>query len=170
LSAWVVAGSGYYHTVAAQSNGTLWAWGNNTYGQLGNNSTTNFSSPVQVGTSLIGWSNISSIVGGYYHTAVLLSNGTLWTWGYNLYGQLGTNNTTNRSVPTQVGGLTSWTKIASGNYHIVAGQNNGTLWAWGLNSYGQLGTSNQTNYSSPVQVGTLNNWNLVACGYSFTLA
>ena len=167
LSVWTKVACGGANSLAIQSNGTLWAWGYNGSGQLGQNTAgTNYSSPVQVGTLSV-WTQIAC---GYYSTAGIQSNGTLWAWGNNAYGQLGQGNTTNYSSPVQVGSLSTWTQIACGYYSTAGIQSNGTLWAWGNNSYGQLGTSNQINYSSPVQVGTASNWVKVSGGQNNSTA
>ena len=107
--------------------GQLYVWGNNNSSALGNNSTTNQFSPVQLGTNL--WKQVS---GGRYFSIGIQSNGTLWTWGSDGYGQLGINTTTNTSSPTQVGN-NLWSQIGAGGYHSLAIQSNGTLWAWGYN-------------------------------------
>lgn len=151
--------------VALQSNGTLWAWGNNSYGQIGNGNQINYSSPVQVG-ALSNWSSISS--GGFnYYNVAIQSNGTLWTWGENRFGQLGLSDTTNRSSPVQIGTNSYWTQVACGYQTTLAIQSDSTLWAWGQNIYGQLGTGNQTNYYSPIQVGTFSNWARISSGQNF---
>ena len=82
---WSKVSSEYYHSLAIRSDGTLWAWGSNSYGQLGQSNTIGYSSPVQVGTSA-GW---SSIAAGYSYSLAIRSDGTLWAWGNNTYGQLG---------------------------------------------------------------------------------
>ena len=144
-------------SAALQSNGTLWTWGLNNVGQLGNSNTTSRSSPVQVGT-LSTWTQVAS---NLLNMAAIQSNGTLWAWGSNAFGQLGLGDITNRSSPVQVGTLSTWTQVSCG-YNTLAIQTPGTLWSWGNNSWGQLGTSNQTNYSSPVQVGALSVWARIA--------
>ena len=167
LSIWTKAACGSIHSLAIQSNGTLWAWGYGGNGQLGNNSSgINLSSPIQVGALSV-WTKVAC---GGANSLAIQSNGTLWAWGYNAYGQLGTSNTTNYSSPVQVGTLSVWTQIACGYYSTAGIQSNGTLWAWGNNSYGQLGTSNQINYSSPVQVGTASNWVKVSGGQNNSTA
>jgi alpha-tubulin suppressor-like RCC1 family protein len=82
----------------------------------------------------------------------------LWSWGVNPDGQLGLNDTANRSSPIQVGALTAWADVSAGYYQSLALKNDGTLWAWGRNNNGQLGLGNVINRSSPVQVGALTNW------------
>ena len=93
-----------------------------------------------------------------------------WTWGRNAYGQLGLNDTTDRSSPVQVGALTNWRQITGGYNYTSAIKTDGTLWTWGRNAYGQLGLGDSTNRSSPVQVGSLTNWRQVANGFNHPLA
>ncbi|WP_253908854.1 RCC1 domain-containing protein [Corallococcus exiguus] len=92
---------------------------------------------------------------GALHTLALKQDGTVWAWGYNVYGQIGDGTTTNRSTPVQVAGLTSVTALASGAYHTLALKQDGTVWAWGHNSYGQLGDGTTTDRIAPVQVAGL---------------
>jgi alpha-tubulin suppressor-like RCC1 family protein len=168
LSTWTQIAAGYYHTLAIQSNGTLWSWGLNSWGQLGQNNQTNYSSPVQIGTSSI-WTQISC---GYRFTLAIQSDGTLWAWGNNSNGQLGTSNRTHYSSPVQVGALSVWTQISANkgdNSHSLAIQSGGTLWAWGSNAYGQLGSNNTQSYSSPVQVGALSIWTKISAGLNNSL-
>ncbi len=160
-----VTNSPYDVVTAIKTDGTLWTWGDGTYGQMGNNSTLSRSSPIQVaGTT---WSYVTL----FTHTLATKTDGTLWAWGRNNAGQLGLNDITNRSSPVQVGTDTTWKKISAG-ISISAGiKTDGTLWMWGTNSYGQLGTNNVTRYSSPVQTvsGGTNWYSINIEGYSSTL-
>jgi alpha-tubulin suppressor-like RCC1 family protein len=88
----------------------------------------------------------------------------LWTWGENVFGQLGLNNTTYYSSPKQVGSGTNWASVYCGQRHTLSIKTDGTLWAWGFNSTGQLGLGNTTYYSSPKQVGSLTNWSKISAG------
>ena len=152
---------------AIKTDGTLWAWGRNSNGELGNGiNILPRSSPVQIG-SLTNWKQIS---GGGAAALAVKTDGTLWGWGANGSGQLGLGNTLNRSSPTQVGALTDWQYVAGGFYHAAAIKTDGTLWTWGFNTYGQLGHNDRTSRSSPVQVGTLTNWKTVVCGQHHTIA
>lgn len=135
-------------------SGKLYAWGFNSYGRLGDNTTINKSSPVQVG-SVTTWTGVAS---GYYASAAIKKDGTLWTWGYGEQGQLGLGDGMPRSSPVQVGALTNWSKIAVGNFQTLAIKTNGTLWTWGRNNWGQLGLGDLIYRSSPVQVGSLTTW------------
>ena len=166
---WVAIAVGYYHTVALKSDGTLWAWGNNIAGQLGDETTTGRWSPVQESTHANNW---VAIAAGAAHTVALKSDGTLWAWGYNGYGQLGDGTTTNRSSPFQESThANNWVAMAAGKFHTVALKSDGTSWAWGYNGYGQLGDNSTTDRSSPVQESThANTWVAIAAGYYHTVA
>jgi len=170
VSTWTQVSCGYYHTAGIQTPGTLWTWGLNTFGQLGLNTTiyatTSTTTPVQVGASSL-WTNIT---GGFQHTLAIQSPGTLWAWGLNSYGQLGTSNQTNYSSPVQIGAVNIWTSVSTGQFHTAALQTPGTLWSWGYNSVGELGTSDTVNRSSPVQIGALSTWTSIAVGNSYTMA
>jgi len=156
LSDWrVVSTSSISNSLSVKTDGTLWAWGNNFYGQLGLGNTTRYSSPKQVG-SLTSWLTVSA--GSYSSTAAIKTDGTLWTWGQNNFGQLGLGNTTDFSSPKQVGSLTNWSKLGAGNNYCIAIKTDGTMWSWGANAFGQLGLSNTTYYSSPKQIGALTTW------------
>ena len=162
LNSWSQVAGGNFSSYALQNTGTLWAWGYNVQGQLGQGNTINYSSPVQVGALTV-WRQIA--VNSTSATALALqSAGTLWAWGFNGFGQIGNSNSNNQSSPVQIGALTTWTKIASGGYSSYALQSNGTLWAWGLNSQGQLGLNTTVGVSSPVQVGTGSTWVQVGAG------
>jgi len=166
---WVAVSAGRLHTVALKSNGTLWVWGYNAYGQLGDNSNTDRHTPVEV---FGGGNTWVAIAAGADHTVALKSDGTLWTWGYNFFGQLGDNSTTNRNTPVQVfGGGNTWVAIAGGGNHTVALKSDGTLWAWGINDRGQLGDGTNTLRNTPVQVfGGGNTWVAIAARFNHTVA
>lgn len=157
LTNWKQVSCGYRFTAAVKTDGTLWTWGANDYGQLGNNGSgtgANYrSSPVQVaGTN---WKYVSA---GWYQVLALKNDGSLWGWGKNDQGALGDGTLTNRSSPVQIGSLTNWKQISCGYQHAVATKPDGTLWAWGRNAVGQVGNPVQSFYSSPIQIGTLTNW------------
>jgi alpha-tubulin suppressor-like RCC1 family protein len=149
--------AGYGYTVAAvKTDGTLWTWGINNTGQLGLNITTptNKSSPTQVG-ALTNWLTVGA---KEYAVAAVKTDGTLWTWGENIYGKLGHNNTTYLSSPVQVGALTTWESAEAGGSSTNAIKTDGTLWVWGRNNQGQLAQNNTIDVSSPVQVGADTDW------------
>ena len=149
-------------SLAIKTDGTLWGWGYNAQGQLGQGNTTNYSSPVQVG-ALTTWSKVAMGNQGY-HTLAIKTDGTLWSWGMNYQGALGLGNTTYYSSPVQVGALTTWSTVTAGYATTCAIKTDGTMWSWGHNSVGQLGQNNTTAYSSPVQVGALTTWLSVSAG------
>jgi alpha-tubulin suppressor-like RCC1 family protein len=169
---WKSVSGGGYHTTAIKTDGTLWIWGRNTTGQLGINDALDRSTPV---TTFLGGTNWKQVAGGGNHTAAIKTDGTLWVWGNNTTGQLGINDTTNRSTPvtTFLGG-TNWKSVSGGYFHTIALKTDGTLWTWGRNSYGQLGINAAgaaTNRSTPVTTflgGT--NWKSVAGGRFHTVA
>jgi len=147
----------FKHTVYLKSDGTVWASGNNSYGQLGDGTTTDRLNPVQVknadGSELSGVVNISA---AEYHTVYLKSDGTVWAVGYNGYGTLGDGTTTNHSNPVQAtnvdgsefGGVVG---ISAGDRHSVYLKSDGSVWGTGRNDYGQLGDGTTPNRHNPVQ-------------------
>ena len=148
-------------SIAIKTDGTLWVWGDigsNYKSGLTNRAVGYYSSPVQVGFDN-NWANVYS---GTYITVALKTNGTLWTWGYNHYGQLGQNNVTIQYSPVQVGSDYNWNIFGGLLETVLAIKTNGTLWAWGNNTFGQLGLNDLISRSSPVQVGSLTNWNTLA--------
>jgi len=134
---------------AIKNDGTLWMWGNNTYGRLGINVPTNShrSSPTQVGTDN-NWHYVSAADDS---AMGLKTDGTLWAWGSNGVGQLGQNDRSSRLSPTQIPG-TTWNSISCWRYGGSATKTDGTAWTWGYNEYGQLMQNDLVHRSSPVQV------------------
>ena len=153
--------AGDSHTVALKNDGTVLAWGLNSYGQLGDGTSTDSHTPVQVS----GLTGITAISAGESHTVALKNDGTFWAWGRNYYGQLGDGTTTNRNTPVQISGLTRITAISAGVFNTVALKNDGTVWAWGLNSSGQLGDGTTTDSYTPVQVSGLTGVTSIAVGF-----
>jgi alpha-tubulin suppressor-like RCC1 family protein len=165
---WKQVSAGGYHSVGIKTNNSLWAWGHNTYGQIGDNTTTHKSIPTQTFCAGNDWRYVAC---GFYHTAAIKYDGTLWSWGQNTFGQLGDNSTAHRVSPVQTIGGNSWKQISCGHSHSAGIKTNGSLWLWGQNDYGQLGDNTTTNKSSPVQtVAGGTNWKEVSCGNRFTLA
>jgi alpha-tubulin suppressor-like RCC1 family protein len=143
---------------AIKTTGTLWQWGSNGYGMLGQNNTTDRSSPVQVGTDA-NWSQITS---GQRGSLAIKTNGTLWSWGRNYEGWAGYNNTSYKSSPTQVGALTNWSQVSMRGNAVMAIKTDGTLWSWGGNFGGVLGQNDTVFRSSPTQVGTDTDWSKIS--------
>lgn len=159
--------AGNNHAAALKSDGTLWTWGSNWCGQLGNeNQYGNESIPKQV-TNL---SNITDIASGENFTAALKSDGTVWTWGYNYYGQLGDGSTTNRNTPVQVSNLNNVVALAASSNYMLALKSDGTVWSWGYNGSGQLGNGTNSNSSTPVQVSNLKDIKAISAGNSVSVA
>ncbi|WP_147273227.1 S8 family serine peptidase [Anaerobacterium chartisolvens] len=163
----VAAGSG--HTIVLKNDGTVWTWGRNSYGQLGDGTTTSSRIPVQV-SGLSGLSGITDVAAGSEHTIALKNDGTVWTWGYNSYGQLGDATTTNRATPAQVNGLNGITAMAEGNRHTIAVKYDGTVWTWGDNAYGQLGNGTSEKSTIPLQIIGLKGTKDIDGGDSHTIA
>jgi RHS repeat-associated protein len=161
----VAIAAGASHSLAIRNDGTVCAWGLNSSGQLGNNSTTNAKSPVQV-RNLTG---ATAVAGGASHSLALKSDGTVWAWGLNSSGQLGNGTTTTSKIPVQVKNLTNIIAIAAGANDSLALKSDGTVWAWGLNSSGQLGNGTTTNATTPVQVKNLTGIATIGSGASHSL-
>ena len=141
--------------------GELYAWGSNSAGRLGDNTTVYKSSPIQVG-ALTTWSQVSA---GNSFTAAITTSGELYAWGNNPFGQLGDNTAVAKSSPVQVGALTNWAQVSAGSGSFCAAiKTDGTLWTWGRGGSGRLGDGTDITKSSPVQVGALTNWAQVSAG------
>jgi len=126
--------SGGGHTLAIKDDGTLWAWGRNDKGQLGDGTTENRNAPVQIGED----SDWVAVAAGFNFSVAVKANGTLWSWGTNENGVLGNGAYSDSTIPTRVGVGASWRAVAAGRMHTLALQNDGSLWAWGANGAGQL--------------------------------
>jgi len=161
-----VSSRGQFYSVALRNDGTVWSWGQNNFGQLGNNTTVDSAVPVQVS----GLSGIVSIATGDNFSAALKNDGTVWTWGYNNYGQIGDNTTTNRLIPISVPGLSGVVAIACGGAHILALKSDGTLMAWGQNLKGQVGNNTIVSSKVPVAVSGLTNVVGMAAGGNHSAA
>lgn len=167
-SDWQAVACGDIHTLALKTDGSLWVWGNNGNGQLGNG----FSSgspafrPMRLGTAT--W---VSVAGGFTHSLGVRADGTLWAWGYNMYGQLGTGSTDSEPTPRQIGTATTWQRVAAGSNSSAALRQDGTLWAWGSNFVGETGTGSASllPVTAPTQVGA-DRWQTLSVGGSHTLA
>ena len=138
-----------------RSDGTLWVYGEDSYGSIGNSTNDNQSAPTQIGSDT-DW----AFVYGTQSVAAIKTDGSLYTWGYNVRGQLGHGNTTNLNAPAQVGSDTDWAAAATAtgaNFFIML-KTNGTMWSMGFNNYGQLGLGDTTQREAPVQIGSATNW------------
>ena len=169
-STWSKVVKGNETTLAFDTSGYLYAWGDNQYGQCAQNSLahTSFSSPVQIGATGQ-WSSIACT----YQTCLAInsSSGNLWGWGLNGNYEIGNGTNTKYSSPVQVGSSASWLKVMGGYQHTVAYSQSGggTVWAWGKNTAGEIGNGTTGNtISTPVQVGTGVSWLSVAAGYAIS--
>ena len=151
-------------TIGIKKDGTLWAWGNNFDGQLGDGTTTNKLTPTQIGTA----NNWQSISVGNSHTIALKTDGTLWGWGSNISNQIGDGTTTNKLIPTQIGTGTNWKSISSASFHTIAIKKDGTLWGWGFTNISDLTTP--FNFVIPTQIGTATNWQSISAGAVHNIA
>jgi hypothetical protein len=147
--------AGHSHSVAVKADGSVWAWGKNTDGQLGDGTTTDSDEPVPIQESGP-WACVSA---GSNHTAAIKADGTLWTWGSNSNGQLGNGQPGNKSSPLQINtdppnADKDWKQVAAGHFHTLALKTDGSLWGWGRNVSGELGTDTVTESWVPIRVGT----------------
>lgn len=165
-NSWVAASSGYAHNAALKADGTLWTWGRNWAGQLGDGSTADKSYPVQIG-SATDW---AAVAAGGDHTIALKSDGTLWGWGRNDVGQLGDGTGDYRYYPVQIGTDRDWVSIAAGLYQSIAVKSDGTIWTWGHNPYGGLGDGTTDNKHVPTGLDIVYDWRSIAAGLDFTIA
>ena len=154
--------AGYSHSVALRKDGTVWTWGMNCDDQLGAETSGDKSIlPIQVP----GLTNVVAIAAGEGHTLALKKDGTIWGWGSNSNGQLGSGTKANKSfVPVQVPGLSGMTSIASGGFHNMALRRDGAVWAWGSNCDGQLGNGTNKDSSVPVQISGVSGASVVVAG------
>jgi alpha-tubulin suppressor-like RCC1 family protein len=153
--------AGEAHVVAIRSDGSLWSWGKNSSGQLGDGSTTDRFTPTQISAAGTTWTDVAC---GSAHSVARKSDGTVWTWGDNSQTQLGIGPSSDRLFPIQVGSVNTWTGVACGSFHTLARRSNGSLWTWGDNAQGQLGDNSLSDRSGPVQVGTALDWTEISGG------
>jgi alpha-tubulin suppressor-like RCC1 family protein len=138
--------------VAIKTDGTLWAWGRNTQGQLGIGNNDDKYEPTKVGAA----NDWASVTAGYYHTLAIKTDGSLWAWGLNDNGQLG-GGSGNQNEPIRVDD-SKWNGVKA-NWHSSMGiKDDGSLWAWGQNQYGQLGFGDQGGRRTPAKVGEEGDW------------
>jgi len=168
---WSTVAQGGYHTLAITSNGNLWSWGRNDYGQLGSGDYVDriFPTPIASDWDYNVFSTIVIVSAREFHSIALKTNGTLWSWGYNGYGQLGTGDTFTTEAPIQIGVNSDWSILTAGSNHTLGLKTNLTLWAWGYNYSGQLGDGTQTDRYTPRQIGTATDWAQTTAGYWHTL-
>jgi alpha-tubulin suppressor-like RCC1 family protein len=158
--------AGNLHTLGIKVGGTLWAWGRNAEGQLGQGDTATKTTIVQIGTAA-DWVSVSA--SRFYFSAAIKSDGTLWMWGSNSFYQLGLGHNTNTVyAPVQVGTATNWVKVSTGYRFTLAINSLGEVWAWGQNESGQLGQGDTTVRTTPTLVG--GGYTDISAGYYHSLA
>ena len=158
-SDWAAVSAGGSHVLALKADGTLWSWGQNPVGELGNGSTTSSWVPTQVGTD----NDWSSVAAGTNHSLAVKTDGSLWSWGFNVWGQLGDGTTTSHDEPARVGSDTDWVSAVA-SQSTLALKSDGSLWGWGRNDFGQLGDGTTTHRSTPVRIGGDATWRSVGSG------
>lgn len=160
LSGMTAAAVGSGHALALKSDGSVWGWGYNIYGQLGTATV-----GAQLPLAAEGLSGVTAIAAGGYQSLALKADGSVWGWG-----SIG-DSVVSSAQPAQVGAskITA-SALAAGNRHALALAIDGTVWAWGRNDYGQLGTGDKTDSATPVQVSGLSGVTAIAAGDSHSLA
>ncbi len=161
--AWLKVSAGNRHTCAIQSDNTLWCWGDNAYGQLGQGNTLPLAIPTQVGTES-DWIDVSA---SGPHTCALKQTGSLWCWGNNLYGQLGLAEVGHQPSPAQVLSDKLFTNVVTGQFHTCALDDNNDSHCWGFNAQGQLGIAAIPDFVSAAQYNKAN-WKQVASGENYS--
>jgi alpha-tubulin suppressor-like RCC1 family protein len=175
---WKLISINQIHTLAIKNDGSLWTWGrnydpNNSDANgvlgLGNNVDDVVNVPTRIGSDY-DWKSISC---GAYHSAAIKTNKSLWLWGRNKEGQLGTSDNDYKNIPTEVSGenILTWKQVSCGDTYTIGLKLDGTLWSWGDNQYYQLGNNNTTQLNSPLPINKFrNNWKQVSSGYHHSAA
>src|SRR4030067_2868229 len=163
----VAVAVGNFHSLSVSNDGTVWAWGKNNNGELGDGTIIDRTTPVHVSGLL----NVeAAIAGGSLHTLALKGDGTVWAWGWMNAGQLGDGTSIDSPVPLQVNGLANGAAIAAGVYHSIALMSDGTVWTWGSNINGELGDGTFITSPVPVPAGGVSNISAIAGGGYHTMA
>lgn len=148
--AYAAVSSGEFHNLALKADGSLWAWGKNENGQLGNGTNVDETRPTRVGQGVY-----QQVSAGGAHSAAIDRDGGLWTWGQNTYGQLGDGGSDATSEPKQIMVGTQFKAVAAGPYHTAAIDTAGNLWTWGGNGSGQLGDGSNLTRPTPQHIDVL---------------
>lgn len=156
--------AGYSHSLALKADGTVWAWGGNHVGQVGNGTQVDQLTPVQVLTGAV------AIAANDVHSLAVKGDGTVWAWGYGQFGRLGDGTGATRTSPVQVIGITNAVAVAAGATHSLVVKADGTVWAFGDNTAGALGDGTTTQRLSPVQVLGMRGVVAVAAGQDYSVA
>lgn len=153
--------AGRDHTLGIALDSTVWAWGNNSHGQLGDGIGFAVLEPIHIADL----DHVVAIGAGDEHSLAVKSDGTVWAWGDNSYGQLGDTTHTMRLAPVQVIGLTDVIAVDGGDKHSVALKSDGTVWTWGWNNFGQLQNSVAVDTAAAVQVQSISDVRAIASGW-----
>jgi len=159
-------GSAANHSLALKEDGSVWAWGSNTAGQLGIGNTENISKP-QLIENIYG---AVALAAGRNHSVALKDDGTVWTWGDNTFGQLGLPNQKSSLEPRRVEGLSDVVSVVAGYHHTLALKSDGSVWSWGKNINGQLGNGNNETNHIPTKIEGLNNIVYISSGAAHCMA
>ncbi len=166
-SDWALVAAGPQHVHGIKKNGTLWSWGNNSNGNLGNGSTSWAFTPIQIGTA----NDWQSVAAGSGHSLAIRADGSLWAWGSNSYGQLGDGSTAlTRTTPVRIGTSDQWESVSAGARHSLALMEDKSLHAWGSNTDGQLGVGDTLLRNAPTPVSGGGTWQAFAAGTSHSAA
>jgi alpha-tubulin suppressor-like RCC1 family protein len=165
-SNWVKVVTGRNFSIALNSKGQIFSFGNNRYGQLGLGNLINQNTPQRVGND----SNFTDVAAGWYHVLAVKSNGELYSWGRNKVGQLGIGNKIDQTIPVRVGVNSNWKSVATGSAHSLAMTKNGKLFSFGDNSFGQLGVGLTKDQTIPNRIDNDSNCTFVASGTAHCLA
>lgn len=158
--------AGLAHVLALKDDGTVWAWGNNNYGQLGDGTTGDSGGLTRVK----GLDHVKAVAAGLLYSVALKDDGTVWAWGYNNYGQLGSGAFTRcEPTPVRVTGLSGIVRIYAGYNHNVAIDGSGNAWVWGSNDCGELGDGTNVSRCTPLMLADLRGVKDVALGSSYTI-
>ncbi|MGG4145528.1 hypothetical protein ABEW34_20750 [Paenibacillus algorifonticola] len=154
------AGGNQSFVLKETDDGTIWRWGANSSGQLGDGTI----EPVLTAAFLQNFNEIIEMSSGQHHTLALKRDGRVWTWGANTNGQLGDGTNQGKLAPSLLPQLDGIVAVSAGGYHSLALKGDGTVWSWGYNAHGQLGNGTTTNQLTPVGVSGLNGVIDVAAG------
>ncbi|HVM13310.1 MAG TPA: RHS repeat-associated core domain-containing protein, partial [Egibacteraceae bacterium] len=166
LTGIVAIASGASHSVALRNDGTVWTWGYNSNGQLGDGSTTDR----PYADKVAGLSGVAAVAGAYTSSYALKSAGTVSAWGYNGLGNLGDGTTSERRTPVHVSGVSGVTSLSSGYFHVLAAKGDGSVVGWGYNGYGQIGDGTTTQRNTAVAVPALSAVSSLSANSYFSLA
>ena len=163
---WAAVSAGFSHTAAIKADGSLWTWGDNWQGRLGDGTTEHYRpSPTRIGTDY-DWVSVSASS----HTVAIRSDGSLWAWGWNAQGALGDGTRTNRLFPTRIGVDYNWASVSANGSRTVAIRTDGSLWTWGWNRNGQLGDGTTTDRLFPTRIDSGYDWVSVSAGIEHSAA